>query len=179
MSHPLVEAERLLAEGDPAGALLRAEAALRRRPGHLAAQILRARCLLESGRLGEADEQLSRTLAADPLHRVAARLRVEVGLREGLAGLARARLEDYRRLGAGAEEIDPLERRLEGLAEDGSPAGAVGGGAPQALVTVTLGNLYLSQGHRTEAAAIFRALLAANPDDEDARRGLARAVAGR
>lgn len=43
--------------------------------------------------------------------------------------------------------------------------------------TVTLGNLYLEQGHADEAERIFRTLLEADPDNAAARAGLARARA--
>ncbi len=40
--------------------------------------------------------------------------------------------------------------------------------------TVTIGELYLAQGHRAEAIAIFRRVLAAEPDNHRAREALER-----
>ena len=45
-------------------------------------------------------------------------------------------------------------------------------------VTVTLGRLYLQQGHREDAALIFEQLLQQDPDNAEARRGLALARRG-
>ncbi len=59
-------------------------------------------------------------------------------------------------------------------------AEAVPAGPPAALeppaepATVTLAELYLEQGHRTEAERIFRAVLEREPENEAARRGLRR-----
>ena len=44
-------------------------------------------------------------------------------------------------------------------------------------MTVTLGNLYLLQGHRAEAERIFRRILRTDPDNRAARQALARALA--
>jgi tetratricopeptide (TPR) repeat protein len=44
--------------------------------------------------------------------------------------------------------------------------------APSPRSTVTLGDLYLRQGHLEEAESIYRAVLAADPTHERARRGL-------
>ena len=40
--------------------------------------------------------------------------------------------------------------------------------------TVTIGELYLDQGHRSEAIAIFRRVLSAEPDNLRAREALER-----
>ena len=44
-------------------------------------------------------------------------------------------------------------------------------------MTVTLGNLYLLQGHRAEAERIFRRILRTDPDNRAARQALARVLA--
>ena len=53
------------------------------------------------------------------------------------------------------------------MATEGRPA-ASRGPAP----TVTLGELYLAQGHRREAAEIFEQVLRADPGNRRAREGL-------
>jgi tetratricopeptide (TPR) repeat protein len=51
------------------------------------------------------------------------------------------------------------------------------GGQPDEHPTVTLGQLYLDQGHPADAVRIFEAVLARNPDHVQARVGLLRARA--
>jgi predicted Zn-dependent protease len=91
---------------------------------------------------------------------------------------ARASLERYAPLGAGDSELVRFETRLSELERTRqsatSPAEAPTGN--DELVTVTLGNLYLLQGHRAEAERIFRRILRDDPDNGAARQGLARAL---
>ncbi|MDH3255280.1 MAG: tetratricopeptide repeat protein [Acidobacteriota bacterium] len=47
-----------------------------------------------------------------------------------------------------------------------------------AAETVTLGQLYLDQGHTSEAERIFRAILERDPDNDDARAGLEATLGG-
>lgn len=54
---------------------------------------------------------------------------------------------------------------------------AVTGAAVEPAATVTLGRLYLEQGHIDEAARIFREVLSKVPDNGSAREGLARTQA--
>ena len=55
------------------------------------------------------------------------------------------------------------------MAAEGRPAPA-----SSATPTATLGELYLAQGHRGEAAAIFQRVLEADPENRRARAGLER-----
>jgi hypothetical protein len=68
---------------------------------------------------------------------------------------------------------------LTGAAPPSEPAGPIGqAAAPRPAgerPTVTLGQLYLDQGHFAQARRVFAALLDEEPDHEVARRGLARA----
>ncbi|MFP3941215.1 MAG: tetratricopeptide repeat protein, partial [Thermoanaerobaculia bacterium] len=52
------------------------------------------------------------------------------------------------------------------------PAAPAAGGDEAPRPTVTLGRLYLRQGHATEAEGIFRAVLERDPDNREARRHL-------
>jgi Flp pilus assembly protein TadD len=44
---------------------------------------------------------------------------------------------------------------------------------PDEFATATMGHVLLAQGRSDEALAVFRAVLARSPDDEDALRGVA------
>lgn len=64
-----------------------------------------------------------------------------------------------------AEPAVVLESETDSAEADGAPA------------TVTLGRLYLAQGHPERAAGVFARVLAERPQDEEARAGLAEARA--
>jgi hypothetical protein len=53
------------------------------------------------------------------------------------------------------------------------PEDAAPSEAPRGAATMTLGRLYVEQGHRSEAESVFRSLLDADPDHEEARQALA------
>jgi predicted Zn-dependent protease len=194
-------ADALLRAGEGAEALAVLEAGLAVHPGHLAASVAKARCLVALGRRLDAWATLEPVLRRDPAHLVAANLAVEIWLAEGAVGRARAALERYAPLGSADPDLRRLESRLADLegaiAGEGGGAGTWGGagddepcesaraGDPRArdpvedgdpIVTVTLGNLYLAQGHRAEAERIFRRILRDDPDHAAARQALARAL---
>jgi hypothetical protein len=75
-----------------------------------------------------------------------------------------------------AAEVVPAPPPPPAAAQPAAPADADAG---EQRATVTLGNLYLSQRHHTAAEKIFRAVLARQPDNEAARRGLAEALRSR
>jgi tetratricopeptide (TPR) repeat protein len=68
---------------------------------------------------------------------------------------------------------EPRPAEIEELTASGAPAAAAR--PPDERPTVTLGQLYLDQGHFAEARRVFAALLDEEPDHEVARRGLDRA----
>ncbi len=53
-----------------------------------------------------------------------------------------------------------------------TPQAPAQGATEEGRATVTLGRLYLRQGHHREAGEIFREVLERDPDNEEARRGL-------
>ena len=188
-------AEELLRAGDLREALAVLEGGLQARPGHVAATVAKARCLVELERPLDAWAALEPLLQRDPTHLVAAKLAVEVWLRLGDRELSRVSLARYAPLGAADPDLARLEVRVRELEAAGGQGGAVaapvltveassevdGVAAASAadddeLVTVTLGNLYLLQGHRGEAERIFRRILRADPDNAAARQALARAI---
>ena len=132
-------------------------------PGYLAGKVARARYLFELGRPAEALDEAEDVLVADPSQLVAAKLCVRAALRLGDRARSESCLERYRALGTGDSEIAEL-------------AAEVGALQPMERISVTLGQLYLQQGHRREAREIFGRLLAVDPDDVRARQGLARAI---
>jgi predicted Zn-dependent protease len=158
-------AEALLRAGEREEALRVLEAGLAARPGQVAATVAKAKCLLELGRPGDAWGALEPLLERDPAHLVAAKLAVEAFVALGDARRARECLARYAALNAADPDLDGLEGRVarlerEAAAEDGE------------LVTVTLGRLYLAQGHRAEAERIFRRVLRADPENAAAREAL-------
>jgi predicted Zn-dependent protease len=191
-------AEELLRRGEREEALRVLEAGLAARPGQVAATVAKARCLIELERPLEAWEALDPVLRRDPTHLVASKLAVELWLRVGDLDQARAALDRYSPLSAADPDLARLKNRLRELvairAERSSPTDAIVAPASTApepspaappdalaaddeLVTVTLGNLYLLQGHRAEAERIFRRILRTDPDNRAARQALARALA--
>jgi predicted Zn-dependent protease len=176
-------AEELLRRGEREEALAVLEAGLAARPGQVAATVAKARCLIELERPLEAAEALDSVLRRDPTHLVASKLSVELWLRVRDLERARASLERYAPLGAADPDLVRLRTRLGELeatsVEKSPPPGAVPAQPlpdDDGLVTVTLGNLYLLQGHRAEAERIFRRILRTDPDNRAARQALARAL---
>lgn len=79
-----------------------------------------------------------------------------------------------------ADQVDEFdtgafERIPESIDSDTAGQLPVSAGTEDEAATVTLGNLYLQQGHREDAIASYRAVLEADPDNSDAAAGLARA----
>jgi predicted Zn-dependent protease len=173
-------AEELMRLGERDEALQVLEAGLAARPGQVGATVAKARCLIELGRPLEGWAALEPVLRRDPTHLVASKLAVELWLRVGDLEQARASLERYAPLGAADPELVRFESRLGELEETRRVATSTPADAPigdDELVTVTLGNLYLLQGHRAEAERIFRRILRDDPDHRAARQALARALA--
>ncbi|HEX2465540.1 MAG TPA: tetratricopeptide repeat protein [Thermoanaerobaculia bacterium] len=150
------------------------DSVLRRDPTHLVASKLAVEVWLRARDLERARASLERysTLgAADPdLVRLATRLReLEAASAEQSPPAAVAASTAVSAAPASTAAGSTAPASAGALAEP--PADDVG------LVTVTLGNLYLLQGHRAEAERIFRRILRTDPDNGAARQALARALA--
>jgi hypothetical protein len=65
-----------------------------------------------------------------------------------------------------AEELSRPSAKFVQLVSPASPPEERGGTAEQPMLTETLGDLYLSQGFRSEAADVYRRLLSQRPGDE-------------
>ena len=164
---PRSEAERLVDEaadaferGEVEQALARAEEALRREPGSLAAAHYRAAALADLGRLEEAGEAYRRALEAGPDD-----LDVLVGAADFFVNRAQGREPDR----------ELLERGLE-LAHRGAQRARKAGAPEVAAELALVEGMALSQlGDARAALARFEAALRQFPDDLDAmlERGLA------
>ena len=73
----------------------------------------------------------------------------------------------------GIFQIAPTELESEGTGEEESEAQAQ---KDPGEATVTLGRLYLEQGHRGDAEKVFRTVLESDPDNDEARAGLREAA---
>ncbi|HET6923122.1 MAG TPA: metallopeptidase family protein [Anaeromyxobacteraceae bacterium] len=165
--HPRSEAERLVDEaadaferGEVEQALARAEEALRREPGSLAAAHYRAAALADLGRLEEAGEAYRRALEAGPDD-----LDVLVGAADFFVNRAQGREPDR----------ELLERGLE-LARRGAQRARKARAPEVAAELALVEGMALSQlGDARAALARFEVALRQFPDDLDAmlERGMA------
>jgi tetratricopeptide (TPR) repeat protein len=148
---------------------------LRRDPTHLVASKLAVELWLRARDLerGRASlERYSPLGAADPdLVRLATRLR------ELEAASAERSRPDAVAAASTAVSATPASTAAGSTAAASAGALAEPPADDVGLVTVTLGNLYLLQGHRAEAERIFRRILRTDPDNGAARQALARALA--
>lgn len=93
--------------------------ALEEHPEHVAARVALGRYRLELGDVDEARQILEQVVAEDPTHLVANKLLVGLYMDIGRDKQAQDRLDLYKLLNAGDEEIEFLERRLRG--EESAP----------------------------------------------------------
>jgi predicted Zn-dependent protease len=178
MTHPLHEADSLRRAGRPEEALGLIGRVLERTPGRLGAMIIEARCLLDLERVTEALERLDEIVGRDPLHLVARELQVETAVRAQDAVRARTYLNVFGELVGRSPSVVRLEQSVEALESSSKAPGVPEEASNDSFATTTLANLYLEQGHRSEAQAMFERVLAANPGDVEARKGLARLGSG-
>jgi predicted Zn-dependent protease len=164
----LIELERPLEAWDAL------EPVLRRDPTHLVASKLAVEVWLRVGDAPKARQSLERYApigAADP-----DLIRLENRLGEMEKAAPGAKQPASSALPASAS---PHSAASPATAATSAAAASTAVAAPvqnDELVTVTLGNLYLMQGHRAEAERIFRRILTRDPDNRAARQALARAL---
>jgi predicted Zn-dependent protease len=187
-----------LEAGDVAGAVAALENIVRQDPTHLVASKLLVEAYLRSGRPAEAGAQLDAYAALNERDPEIERLRARLGGAAPPADIFRlpvpeVPVPDLSALPAPRRPLEPFpglggararRRYLEGLAGEGifrlrlrqvapppAPA-APPPAAAEAAPTVTLGELYLQQGHAGEAEGIFNHVLGLEPDNRRAQRGL-------
>lgn len=144
-------------------------AGVKRHPALVSGRIVMARIHLARGNWEEAEEELRRVQAIVPQNASA---------REMMEEIASVR---QRERDAGVE-VHPARAfvPLAGVKLGDSSRGAEGdeaAGLPRPIApswkTVTMANIFAAQGHVEQARGIYQAILASDPANEAARRGLA------
>ena len=150
-------AEYLLLYGMVDEALEICRAGLKRHPAFVSGRVVMAKVHLKRGNWDEADEQLRQALSTMPTNRSAREL---------------------------LQEIDDMRHQERLAAQEGSSAavsaGRAGGEEIQEAKshrspswnTVTMAKIYASQGFYDRARTIYRSILARDPNNETALRGL-------
>jgi tetratricopeptide (TPR) repeat protein len=124
---------------------------LKRHPDLVSGRIVMARVHLRRGNWEEAEGELARVMAQVPGNKAAKRMMEEV---------ARLRREEREGAVRGEAEI-----------ASGGDGDAHGGGF--AWNTVTMADIFASQGHHAKAREIYQSILTTDPDNEAARAGIA------
>jgi len=130
---------------------------LKRHPGLVSGRTVMAKVHLKRGNWEEAEEELRTALSVAPTNASACALMADISAireRERASGV-----EIHR-----ARAFVPL--KPEGVQEHRPEAGP-------SLKTVTMAGIYVSQGHLEQARVIYKAILASDPTNEAARKGLA------
>jgi tetratricopeptide (TPR) repeat protein len=154
-------AEECRAAGRLPEAIQALEKGLHVHPHYVSAQVALARAYLETGRTDEAVAMFTTVLASDRGNLVSARSLADIYLSRGERIEAVKKYKLYRAL-SGDPGVDEIIERLE--KDLGAPETAA---EPSGRV---LADLYLSQGHYSEAAALYRDLAGSNPDDGELAR---------
>ena len=144
-------------------------AGIKRHPALVSGRIVMARIHLARGNWEEAEEELRRVQAVVPQNAAAREMMEEIAAvrrREREAGGEAYPARAFVPL-AGV----PLPGRPD-EAEDGDAHGPPRPIAPS-WKTVTMANIFAAQGHVEQARGIYQAILASDPANEAARRGLA------
>jgi tetratricopeptide (TPR) repeat protein len=131
-------------------------------PHYVSAQVALARAYLETDRTDEAVAMFTKALASDPGNLVSARSLADIYLSRGERLEAIKKYKLYRAL-SGDRSVDEA---IEGIAKDLGPT-EENTAEPSGRV---LADLYFSQGHYSEAAALYRQLAGSNPDDGEVER---------
>jgi tetratricopeptide (TPR) repeat protein len=181
---PLAELYR--GEGRPEDARLLLEAGLARHPAFVSAQVVLAQVLLDLGDETQAQDVLARVIDRDPENVVALRL-LAASAENGEDWTAAVRhLERIVRCEPGDFEavarLQASRKRISGSGLSVVPAPAPAAGATVGaigdtvggVVTLTLVDLYLRQGHRDRARELLVQMAAAEPDREDVKERLLR-----
>lgn len=100
------------------------ERSLDENPGHLSSLVALGKTRLELADAAGAVRNFEQVVDRDPTHLVANKLLIEAYLLHGDPAAAGARLEHYRLLNAGDEELESLAERIAALAEEQTAAEA-------------------------------------------------------
>lgn len=124
---------------------------LKKHPYLVSGRIVMAKVLLKRGNWEEAEDEIRAVLAVSPENPNA---RAILGEISALRNREETRIEDR----------DTEKVYLS--------ADEVSAGMPSSWNTLTMANIYASQGHFERARNIYRSILDADPTNEEARRGL-------
>lgn len=163
-------------------------AGLRLHADYSSAHVVLGRLRLDQGKRADARRAFEHVLDLDPDNHVALQYLGEMAAADGryVDAIRHFRALDRLKPGTGAaDRIEALRGRLRGTSgstnggedADGDPERSVGGWAvgspePEEVVTETMAELYARQGLVARAAAVYRALLERNPDDDRLRAKL-------
>jgi tetratricopeptide (TPR) repeat protein len=166
---PLAEAYRI--GGQPSDAVTTARRGLRLYPGHLALRLVLARALADLGEREEAEQVYAEVLEDDPSN-------VEARAHAGACEAARRDPAAAETSGAAEEGVGSLSEELAHLSElfvgsGGSHRWEPAEAAADAIVTITLAEIYARQGLTRRAVEVCEKILARDPDDAVARERLA------
>jgi len=165
-------AEMMGAEGDVEEALGVLEDGLSRHPGSIPGRVVLGRMLLATGRADLAREVLGEVLTVDGDNLVARRLLAEDCRSRGDWQGALPHLE----LLVGLEPDDSRWPAAMAEAKGRLAEGTAGGDVPDAgFATMTLVDIYTSQGYYDKAVAALRQMSEAEPEREDVAARLRRA----
>lgn len=176
----LAEAEALFADDNLQAAEELAAARLEWKPDDLPARVLTCRVQIRQGRLDEAREILQ-GIEEDLATLVTLYIPfAELCLARGLDREAASCYEKFIRLNPGTPEAAAVAERLHEIgSRDGNSATEVGepetvetGEVPPDFQTVTLAELYIRQGHLTQAVDLLEAILRRDPGQAGAARRL-------
>jgi tetratricopeptide (TPR) repeat protein len=184
---PLADAIRKI--GRVSEALEICEMGLTHHPDYASGHVVRGKCLYDLERDGDATEAFTDVLRTDPHNLVALKYLGTIDAREGRFESARGRFTHILRLDPDNREIKRiLSENAEKIDTEGMSrpnevdepglhgAAAVTGSGPETseeLATITLADIFLSQGYQEKALRIYEEVLGRQPDNEVVKRRLA------
>jgi tetratricopeptide (TPR) repeat protein len=162
LEHPI--AERRLAAGDLAGARAVCEAGLAAKPGYYQLYLTLGKVAEMEGRLSDAMHAFQQALALSPDNRLAAFRLVTLFAKTGRSAAIPPLLRRFPDLGENLVRRDDASPTVAAVPPS-QPAPAEGEVLPPLFVNPTVAELYWSQGHPEEAAAIYEELRRLRPHD--------------
>jgi tetratricopeptide (TPR) repeat protein len=172
---PLADAYRKNGEVDRGIELC--ETGLERHPTYASAHVILGKCFYDKGATERARSEFVRVIELDPENMVALKFLGDILVAEGdREGAARY----YRRLvaiDATNNEVAALLKELEeesaaGRVESAGSKQVKRTDAPRELATMTLAGIYAAQGYHGKALAMYRQIVASEPENREAREML-------